>query len=251
MTSIPSNVPLFHRGENMEGAVKPLLIDESDTVIKFLPKSVRLTLPGHVVRVFPAGLQAIPRVFEDDSWLKANGMQDIKRGMAPPPQPSAPVGSHGYATAFAQSGTYDATTIPDPAVTDENISNAYAAVRSSAENVRMAQEVLNESLRIHQSAVAALIDAQTRRSSLDENRDVALETGSGSGQITRSQQSALDRISEKDRLEGEKSIGIDKLSKEERAKFNAMSDMDKAHFINEDDEGRAVMLAAAPAPGGK
>jgi hypothetical protein len=259
MANITSDSPLFQRGERTS-QVEELNIDESKTETRFLPRSVQLTLPGHVTRKFPAGLQEIPVALLDDPWLKANGMVEYRatQGVLPPQQPMAPLGSHAYATAYAASGTYDATMIPDPYVTDEILKSADANARAAADNVRFAQENLDNAVRIHQGAVAALNDARAARERADEQgRQVTDEntalTG-GSSQVTPSQRKALDKIREdggkdaeleNDRKANEARIGIDKLDKKDRAAFDAMSPVDKAKYIKSSEEERAVMLAAA------
>jgi hypothetical protein len=254
-TLITSDSPLFGRLERTS-QVEPLVIDESQTETRFLPRSVQLVLPGHVVRKMPAGLQEVPVALLDHPWLQANGMVEYKatQGMPPPTQPMAPVGSHAYATAYAASGTYDATLIPDPYVTDEVLAGADANARAAADNVRFAQENLDNAVRIHQGAVAALEGARAAREKNDaEGRDISdadnRMTG-GSSQVTPAQRRALAKLREdapldKDRAANESRIGLDKLDKKDRATFDAMSPADQAKFIPAGSEERAVMLAAS------
>jgi hypothetical protein len=249
---ITSDSPLFQRGEKVS-QVEPLVIDESNTETRFLPRSVQLVLPGHVVRKFPAGLQEVPVALLDHPWLKANGMVEYKsvQGVPPPRQPTAPLGSHAYAMAYAASGTYDATLIPDPYVTDEVLAGADANARAAADMVRAAQETLDNAIRIHQGAVAALEAARAAREKNDADArsetDADTTLTGGSSQVTPSQRKALQKLradAPLDPKSGEASIGIDKLEKKDRAVFDAMSVSDKAKFIQASDEERAVMLAA-------
>jgi len=254
-TQITSDSPLFQRGERTS-QVEPLVIDESQTETRFLPRSLQLVLPGHVVRKFPAGLQEIPVALLDHPWLKANGMVEYKavQGMPPPTQPMAPVGSHAYATAYAASGTYDATLIPDPYVTDAVLEGAQANALAAAENVRLAQETLDNAVRIHQGALAALDGAQKDRAKADEQGRSEMDADNtltgGSSQVTPAQRAALaklraDKPLDKDREENEKDLRLDKLSDKDRATFDAMSPADKAKFLPANDKDRAAMIAAA------
>jgi hypothetical protein len=251
---ITTDSPLFGRGEKTS-QVEPLVIDETKTETRYLPRSLQLVLPGHVVRRFPAGLQEIPVALLDHPWLKANGMVEYKatQGMPPPAQPMAPVGSHAYATAYAASGTYDATLIPDPYVTDDVLAGADANARAAADNVRLAQENLDNAVRIHQGAVAALEGARVAREKNDADGREEIEVDNsltgGSSQVTPAQRKALQKLRkdsplDKDRAENERGLRIDKLSPEDRATFDAMSPSDKAKFLPATDEERAVMLAA-------
>jgi len=263
MANITSDSPLFQRGERTS-QVQELNIDETRTETRFLPRSVQLTLPGHVVRKFPAGLQEIPVALLDDPWLKANGMVEYQavQGMPPPTQPMAPVGSHAYATAYAASGTYDATLIPDPYVTDEVLRGADATARAAADNVRLAQENLDNAVRIHQGAVEALNNARAAREKADEQgREMMRENTSltgGSSQITPSQRQALDKLGksevdeggrsaefENERKANEERLRLSNMETSDRAMFDAMSAGDKAKFLAATDEERAVMLASA------
>ena len=253
MALITSDSPLFQRGEKV-APVEELRIDENDTETRFLPRSVQLVLPGHVVRKLPAGLQEVPRALLDHPWLLANGMVDYRatQGVPPPAQPMAPVGSHAYATAFMASGTYDATQIPDPYVTDEVLSGATANVQASLQNVRAAQEQLDEALRVHNAAVAALSDAQVTRARADDEGRAASDADTrltgGSSQPTRAQRRAIAKqnrgVPDEDRAANEARLGLDKLSASDRALFDAMQPGDKSKFIQSSEEDRENMLAA-------
>lgn len=178
MNTITSNSPLFSRGETV--SAEPYKVDETSTQTRFFPKPVNLTLPGHTVRKFPAGMQQVPVQFLNDQWLIDNGMQEIPEGQPLRLQPQAPLGSQGYATAFGQSGVYDATMILSAVLSDEAIASADANARLAAENVKTAQENLDNALRIHANATAALIDAQTSRAASDAaDREDRLQGGAG------------------------------------------------------------------------
>lgn len=238
---IASNQPIFQRGDTDNAPTQFKEIDETKTVTRFFPKPVRLTLPGHVVRQFPAGMQEIPEELADDPWLKANGVIEYKNDGPLPMQPQATVGSHAYATAFAASGVYDATLVPETVYTDEDIKMAEAVELNAREGVRMAEENYENAQRIHQGAVDALNGARARREKANAEYVSSGAAGSGNSRLTPSQQRALDK------KRGNVDTGVDKLSPEDKAKFDAMSDKDKAAFIKADDAERAVMLAAASA----
>jgi hypothetical protein len=256
MNTITSDSPLFGRGESVESP-KPFVLDETKTQTRFLPRPVTLTLPGHVTRKFPAGVQEIPEQLLNDPWLKANGMKEYEKGAPLPLQPQAPIGSHGYATAYAASGVYDATQVPDTRYSDEDIQNAEAVARNAAENARVARENLENADRIHQNAMQSLESARARRQQQDEELNQADPglTG-GSSQVTGAQRRALDKtsgksngnnrpaLSDEERRKNEAAIGIDKLSPEDRAKFDKMSDKQKADYVRANPEERAVLLAS-------
>lgn len=221
--TVSSDSPLFARGEEPGRPLdRPVrTIDDSKTVRRFLPRPVKMTLPGHQTRQFQAGLQDIPEELADHPWLRDNGMLDEPaRGEPLPLQPQAPVGTHGYATAFAQSGIYDATQIPDYRFTDRDIENADAQTRLAAENVRVAQENLDNALRIHQSAAAALNDARARR-----ERQVAA-------------------MGEPEVVNGKPEVDptIERLSKRDRARFDSLSEQEKVNYLRANEEDRARIL---------
>lgn len=225
MNIITSDSPLFQRGEGK--SPEPYVVDESNVVQRFFPKTVNLTLPGHTVRKFGAGFQMVPAELVDHPWLKANGMIEPKSTDQLPLQPQAPLGSQGFATAFAQSGVYDATMVPSPVVTDESLRSADAMARIAAENVKIARENLDNALRVHQNSVAVLGDAVVRREQSDS--DDREDRAQGGGRQVR--ETAKDRRARE---------------KREEDFYDTLSDEDKVRWDDSTQDQRNSWLAQGP-----
>ena len=92
------------------------------TVQRFFPKPVRLTLQDHTVREFPAGLQNIPEEYAEHEWLKRNGVVEYKAGDPLPPLGLKAVpGTQAYAASVGASGIYDATKAPSQVSTPDPV----------------------------------------------------------------------------------------------------------------------------------
>ena len=136
-------------------------IDENDTVTRFVPKMVKLTLPDHTQRVFRPGLQQIPRELADHQWLIDNGVIEYGASDKLPPmmQPALP-GTQAYAASVGQSGVYDATMIPNYAVTDQQVKAADAVAKMAADHAASLREQLAEAERVAAQAAQAAYDAR-------------------------------------------------------------------------------------------
>lgn len=219
--------------------VQPFFIDELNTVTRFFPKPVTLTLPDHTQRKFPAGLQEIPAQFQDEAWLLKNGMKEYDRGqpLASMVQ-QAPPGSHAHGlTAIMSGGVYDATLVPDARVTDAVLANALQFAKMTQENVKVAQDNLERAVEVFNAAKANYDEAIARRGERDrldpENPD------DPSDKLTASQRKSIT----KDKIQNESRLGLNRLSEEDRAKFDALSTKDKAEYISASPEDRASILA--------
>lgn len=225
MNTIRTDSPLFQRGENTQVA-EPIQLDENDTLDRFFPRPVRLTMPGHVVRHFPMGFQKVPRALADDSWLRMNGMIDPNTGSDPLPlQPQAPLGSQGYAASVMQSGVYDATMIPAAYQTDEGLRSADANARLASENVRTAQENLDNALRVHAAATEALRRGTAEREQNDRDKVDRRENGGAGGSTRKNDKEVI------------------KLRKEDQAKYDKLSAQDKRAFDESSHEEQVIILA--------
>lgn len=138
-------------------------IDENDTVTRFVPKMIKLTLPDHTQRVFRPGLQQIPRELADHQWLIDNGVIEYGASDKLPPmmQPALP-GTQAYAASVGQSGVYDATMIPNYAVSDAQVSAADAVAKMAADHAARLRVDLEEAERVATQAAVAAADARTR-----------------------------------------------------------------------------------------
>lgn len=138
-------------------------IDESDTVTRYVPRVVRLTLPDHTQRVFQPGLQEIPRELAYHQWMRDNGVVEYEgRGPLPPPMLRALPGTQAHAASIMQSGVYDVSLIRDPVVTDAHVRATETMARQAAENLRVARENVENAERISVAANTALADARQR-----------------------------------------------------------------------------------------
>lgn len=230
----PIGEGLFHGSPR-----QPYFIDETDTVNRFFPRPVNLTLPDHTQRRFPAGNQAIPRQLADDPWLTKNGVVDYEArpDKLPPMMRTAPVGSMGHAQAIMQGGVYDATLVPDARVSDDQIKFAEDMARAAIANVDVAQSNLERAVEVAKDAMARLEDAKGRR--LARDRVDPQDGEDENDRLTPAQRKAL----AKDRAQNEARLGLDQLSEEDRAKFEALSNKDKAKYLGASAEDRAAMLA--------
>lgn len=148
---------------------EPFVIDDTKTETRFLPKPVTLTLPDHTQRKFGAGLQEIPVQLLEDPWLKKNGMIEYRgRDPLPPMMMTAMPGTQAHNASIMSSGTYDATLIRDPRITDEHVKATEAVAGMAAENVRVAQENLARAIEILTNAQRSHADALTRYAARDE-----------------------------------------------------------------------------------
>lgn len=219
--------------------VQPFFIDELNTVTRFFPKPVTLTLPDHTQRKFPAGIQEIPAQLADNDWLLKNGMKEFNRGqpLAAMVQ-QAPPGSHAHGlTAIMSGGVYDATMVPDARVTDAVLENALQFAKMTQENVKVAQDNLERAVEVYNAAKANYDEALARRGARDRLDPENLEDPSD--RLTPSQRKAIT----KDKIQNESKLGLDKLSDEDRAKFDAMPPREKAKFLAASPEDRVVILA--------
>lgn len=231
MNTITSNSPLFQRSESP--SAEAYVVDETDTVDRFFPRPVNLTLPGHVVRKFPAGFQAVPRQLADDPWLKLNGVVEPPRAGEPLPlQPQAPVGSHGHATAFAQSGVYDATMVPRAVPTDSDIEAADTIARAAAENVRVAREILDNALSVHQNAVGALNSARETRASDEADREDRAKGGAGRpDSVVNTKSRKRENSQERRAREKREEDFYDTLSVEDKARWDDSTQDERDNWI--------------------
>lgn len=222
MNMIRSDSPLFQRTETKPA--EPFVLDESKTETRYLPRSVKLTLPGHITRQFPAGIQEIPVQLLDDPWLVANGMTQYNAREPLPIQPKAPIGSHAYATDYAASGTYDATLIPNATFTDEVISAADANARAAGENVRIAQENLEQAVRVHQGAIKHLQDAQA-------NRAADVEEAGGTTRQQPQPSNKKENATQRRAREKREEEFYDTLSDEDKAKWDDATQLERDEWI--------------------
>lgn len=196
------------------------VIDETNTVTKFFPREVKLTLPDYSTRFFNAGVQLVPAELSEHPWLKDNGMVDVPQGSPlPPAMLSAPPGS----AAFAKSGVYDATRIPDPRVTDAGLQAARVVADMAAQNVRVAEDVLAQAQAVSVGAAQAVADitARLQTQSNDAPRGESMASAAGVGGNVLSPPSSEDE---------DKKI-VASLSNKEKADFNKLSDEDKELFL--------------------
>lgn len=218
--------------------VQPYFIDEMNTVTRFFPKQVNLTLPDHTQRKFPAGIQEVPAQLANDDWLLANGMIEYDRG-----QPLAAMlkqagpGSQAHGRAIMDGGVYDATLVPDVRMTDAVIANALDFAKLAQAAVKVAQDNLDNTVAMYNTAKANYEDALARRDA--RNRlDPADVANDPSDKLTAAQRKSL----LKEKAQNEAKLGLDKLSDEDRAKFEVLSPADKAQYIISSPEDRAKML---------
>jgi hypothetical protein len=138
-------------------------VDERNTVQRFFPGPVRLTLPDHTQRQWNAGLQDVPAELADHPWLKSNGVVEPAKGqVAPQMMLMAHPNSQAAATAIAQSGVYDATLVPTHETTDEDVQAADQMAGLAAENLRAAEDNLEKARQTYASAVQAVETSRER-----------------------------------------------------------------------------------------
>lgn len=164
--------PLFHGTQR-----EPYKINEEDTVTRFVPKMVKLTLPDHTQRVFRPGLQQIPRELADHQWLIDNGVIEYGAGekLQPMMQPALP-GTQAYAASIGQSGTYDASAIPNYAVTDAQVAAADAVAKMAAEHAARLRDDLKEAERVATQAAVAAADARARAAANRSGKEPEADT---------------------------------------------------------------------------
>lgn len=157
-TSTVGGPAMFH-GEPRTAYV----IDETDTVDRFFPRMVKLTLPDHTQRIFQPGLQSVPKELADHPWLVDNGVIELKSKSPLPPmvQPAVP-GTQAYAASIGNSGVYDATLVPNARVSSHELRAIEAVAVAAAENARQARENLENAERVSQNANAAVADVRAR-----------------------------------------------------------------------------------------
>lgn len=152
-------------------------VDENNTVYRFFPKEVRLTLPDHTQRRWPPGLQRVPRELADHQWLKDNGVVELNTDAPLPPMMlSAPPGTQAHAATIMQSGVYDVSLIRDPATTDAHVRAMETMARMAAENLRSARENLENAERVSVSTNEALASARDKMSRQSDEPRIGGET---------------------------------------------------------------------------
>ena len=216
--------PTFNRGEPIEkGLPTAPDYDKADTVEMFFPKALKLTLRGHTQLKFQPGLQQVPREFADDPWLKANGVSVPSTRGPLPLLPQAQPGTMAYAaTVMRGAGIYDATEVPNAITTDSDVAAAEQMAQMAAQNVVAARDALELAMQVQASSHEALVTARTN---YDKRRATAGDAPQLGG----------DGNSEPDTIKS--------LNKADRAKFDRLSDGDKAKYLAAtDDAERAIIL---------